>query len=96
MPAYWLARSRVNNPDGYKLYADAAGGILAKYGGKVLARGGKFQIMEGSDHFGRFVAVEFPTFEDAVNCFESEEYKAAAANRRDGSGEVEVVIVEGA
>jgi len=70
-------------------------GIIAKYGAKVLARGGKFQIMEGPEVFKRFVVLEFPSFESAVNCFESEEYKAAASNRRNGAGIVENVIVEG-
>lgn len=94
MPAYWVARSKINNPENYKKYTDLVPPILAKYGGKPLSRGGKFQIMEGPEHFERFVIVEFPTFEDAVACFESEEYQEAAAFRRDGSGEVETVIMD--
>jgi uncharacterized protein (DUF1330 family) len=63
MPAYWVARAKVNDPAGYKKYADQIPGILAKHGGKVLARGGRFQIMEGPEKFQRFVVIEFPTFE---------------------------------
>jgi uncharacterized protein (DUF1330 family) len=62
MPAYWVARSKVNDPAEYKKYADAVLAILAKYGGKPLARGGRFQVMEGSEKFQRFVVIEFPTF----------------------------------
>jgi uncharacterized protein (DUF1330 family) len=51
-------------------------------------------MMEGPDHFQRFVVVEFSTFEDAVACFESDEYQSAAEYRRDGSGEVETVILD--
>ncbi len=69
--------------------------IIAKYGGKVLARGGKFQIMEGPDKFNRFVVIEFPTFEQGVACFTSKEYDDAAAFRRSGAGEVETIMVEG-
>jgi uncharacterized protein (DUF1330 family) len=47
MPAYWVARSKINDPTEYKKYTDLVPGILARYGGKVLARGGRFQIMEG-------------------------------------------------
>src|SRR5262245_17102984 len=61
MPAYWVARSKVNDPVEYKKYTDLVPGIIAKYGGKVLARGGRFQIMEGPDKFHRFVVIEFPT-----------------------------------
>ncbi len=95
MPAYWIARSKVNDPVEYKKYADLVPPILAKYGGKALARGGRFQIMEGSEKFQRFVIIEFPTFEQGVACFSCDEYKKAAAFRRDGAGEVEIVILEG-
>jgi uncharacterized protein (DUF1330 family) len=95
MPAYWLARSRIDDWPQYKKYTDRVPGILAKYHGKVLARGGKFRIMEGPENFGRFVVIEFPTFEQAVACFESPEYQEAAGFRRAGGGIVENVIVEG-
>ena len=94
MPAYRLARSRIVDPVEYKKYTDRIPAILAKYGGKVLARGGRFQIMEGPDKYHRFVVVEFPTLEQGVACFKSREYEDAAAFRRNGAGEVETVIVE--
>lgn len=95
MPAYWVARARIDDPVEYKKYTDQVPGIIAKFGGKVLARGGRYQIMEGSEDFHRFVVIEFPTFEAGVNCFQSPEYVAAAAHRRSGAGIVENVIVEG-
>jgi uncharacterized protein (DUF1330 family) len=93
MPAYWVARSKINDPVEYKKYTDLVPGIIAKFGGKVLARGGRYQIMEGPDKFHRFV--EFPTFEQGVACFTSPEYDRAAAFRRNGAGEVETIMVEG-
>jgi len=95
MPAYWVARSRIVDPAEYKKYTDRIPAIFAKYGGRVLARGGRFQIMEGPDKFHRFVVVEFDTFEQGVACFQSPEYEEAAAFRRNGAGEVETVVVEG-
>ncbi|MGI9498486.1 MAG: DUF1330 domain-containing protein [Geminicoccaceae bacterium] len=95
MPAYWLARSKINDPVAYKKYTDRVPAILADYGGKVLARGGRFQILEGPEHFHRFVVIEFPGFEQAVACQQSAAYQEAAAFRKDGAGEVELVIVEG-
>ncbi len=95
MPAYWVARSRITDPVEYKKYTDLVPEIIAKFGGKVLARGGRYQIMEGPEHFHRFVVIEFPTFEQATACFTSPEYERAAAFRRNGAGEVENVIVEG-
>ncbi len=94
MPAYWLARSKINDPEVYKRYTDHVPSIMAKYGGKILARGGRFEILEGPEKFQRFVVIEFPTLEQAVACHKSPEYQAASAHRRSGAGEVELVILE--
>src|ERR671922_2282752 len=94
MSAYWVARSKINDPVEYKKYTDRVPAIIAKYGGKVLARGGKYRIMEGPEKFHRFVVIEFPTMDQGVACFQSPEYQEAAAFRRAGGGIVENVIVE--
>jgi uncharacterized protein (DUF1330 family) len=95
MSAYWIARSRIDDPVAYKKYTDLVPAIIKQYGGKVLARGGKHRIMEGPQTFQRFVVIEFPSLEQGVACFESKEYQAACAFRRAGGGIVENVIVEG-
>ena len=95
MPAYWVARSRIDDPAEYKKYTDLVPGVIDRFGGKVLARGGRYRVMEGPDKFHRFVVIEFPTFEQGVACFASPEYDAAAAFRRGGAGEVETVMVDG-
>ena len=95
MPAYWLARARVNDPVEYKKYTDRVPAILAKHGGKVLARGGRYQTLEGPEKFNRYVVIEFPTFEQGVACFNSKEYQDIAVfRRRNKAGENELVMVE--
>ena len=94
MPAYWVARAKITDPVQYKKYTDLVPAILTRHGGKVLARGGRFQIMEGPDTFHRFVVIEFPTMDQAVACFESPEYREASSFRKNGGGIVENVIVE--
>jgi len=94
MPAYWMARSRIDDPVEYKKYTDPLPALFARYGAKVLARGGRYQVMEGPHKFHRFVVVEFPAFEQALACFNSAEYQAAAAHRRNGGGEAEITVVE--
>ena len=95
MAAYWVARSKVNDRVEYKKYTDRVPGILKKFGGRVLARGGRFKILEGPEKFHRFVVIEFASLEQAVKCHQSPEYQEAAAFRMAGGGEVELVIVEG-
>lgn len=94
MTAYWLARARIVDPVEYKKYTDQVPDIIAKYGGKVLARGGAYKVLEGDVNFERHVVIEFPTLEQAEACFDSPEYRAAAAFRRGGAGINELVIVE--
>ncbi len=94
MPAYWIARSKINDPVEYKKYTDLVPGIIAKFGGKVLSRGAKYKINEGPEDFHRFVLIEFPTFDAGVACFDSPEYVKAAAFRRSGAGVVENVVLE--
>ena len=62
MTAYWVARSKVNDPEGYKRYTDLVPDILKKYGGKALSRGGDYKINEGPEYFNRFILIEFPIF----------------------------------
>jgi len=95
MTAYWLARSKIVDPVEYKKYTDLVPTILKKYQGKVLARGGEYEILEGSKQFERHVVVEFPSMERAIACHESKEYQDAAAYRLNGVGINELVIVDG-
>lgn len=95
MAAYWVAHAKIVDPVGYKKYTDLVPDILKKYGGKVLARGGRYEILEGPEQFERHVVVEFPSMEQAIACHSSEEYQDAAAYRLQGAGINELVIVEG-
>lgn len=94
MVAYWLARAKIVDPVDYKKYTDRVPEILAKHGAKVLARGGRYQVLEGTEAFERFVVVEFPSLEQAVACHQSQEYQEAARFRLGGAGINELVIVE--
>ncbi len=95
MPAYWLARSKIYNAVEYKRYTDLVPEIIGKYNGRVLARGGEHQHMEGSLYYQRHVIIEFPTYEEAVACHQSPEYQDARLFRLNGVGDNELVIVDG-
>jgi|TARA_B110000116_G_scaffold162123_1_gene140212 uncharacterized protein (DUF1330 family) len=95
MAAYWLARSKLYDSVEYKRYADLVPNIIAKYNGRVLARGGDHQHLEGSLYYQRHVIIEFPTFKEAVACHQSPEYQEARLFRLNGVGDNELVIVDG-
>ena len=95
MSAYWIARARVIDPERYWKYAQQVPAITARYGAKVLARGGEFETVEGRGDFTRFVILEFPSLEDALACYHSADYQAAREFRIHGAGEAEITLLQG-
>lgn len=93
MPAYWISRVHVTNPERYKKYTALAGPAVQKHGGKILARGGRQVILEGGD-FERSVVVRFDTVEQAVACYNSPEY-TEARSFAEGNAIRHMVAVEG-
>ncbi|OVZ57502.1 hypothetical protein CDO44_17210 [Pigmentiphaga sp. NML080357] len=94
MSAYWLARSRVIDPVRYLKYAEQVPAIIEKYGARVLSRGAPFVHVEGASHFTRFVVLEFPSLQHALDCYHSPEYQRARQHRLDGAGEAEITLLE--
>jgi uncharacterized protein (DUF1330 family) len=90
---YWVVRMDVKDPERYKDYAAANAAAFRKYGARFLVRGGAFENPEGSSR-ARNVVIEFPTYQAALDCWNSLEYKAAHAIRVPIS-EGDVVIVSG-
>lgn len=93
MSAYWIAHVDVTDAELYGEYAKLAGQAITEHGGRFLARGGKYQSFEGNSR-PRNVIVEFPCFDDALKCYNSDTYKRALtfAGR---SSDRDLLIVEG-
>ena len=73
---YWLSLYiKVENHDNLKKYAEIVTPIIKSYGGKPLVRGGKYETFEGSN-FVRTVVWEFPSYQKALECYNSKEYQA--------------------
>lgn len=89
---YWVAHVDVTEPEGYKAYVAADMAAFKKYGGRLLVRGGKFELLEGACR-SRTVVIEFPSYEAAVACYHSPEYQAAAAHRK-GRAEFDLIAIE--
>lgn len=94
MKAYWIAHVDVTDPEQYQQYTQRAPAAFALYGGRLLARGGRSQAMEGRDTPQRSVVIEFESYEQAVACYRSAEYQEACRFRQ-GVAKAEVIIVEG-
>jgi len=90
---YVIARVDVTHPEPYGQYAPGATEAVKKYGGKFLARGGRYEALEGEAR-ARNVVIEFESYEAARTYYYSAEYQAAKAKRA-GAAVAEFVLVEG-
>lgn len=94
MPAYLIADVDVTDPVQYEQYKKLAPPAIAQYGGRYLVRGGAHETMEGTWVPRRLVILEFPDMARARAFYESPEYAAARAARKNAATG-NFVIVEG-
>lgn len=93
MSAYWIAHVDVTDEAMYKKYAELATAAVEEHGGKFLARGGRYQSLEGNSR-PRNVVIEFPDMDAAQECYGSETYERAL-EYSSRSADRDMVIVDG-
>ena len=80
---YWISLyTKVENQENLKKYSEVAIPIIKNFGGVPIIRGGKHETFEGDD-FSRTVVWEFPSYEKAIECHNSREYKAGWSLAKD-------------
>jgi uncharacterized protein (DUF1330 family) len=90
---YWIARVDVRDAEKYKEYIAANAAAFKKFGARFIVRGGRFENPEGTSR-SRNVVIEFPSYQAALDCWHSPEYKHALAIRAPISTG-DLVIIEG-
>lgn len=94
MAAYLIAKVEVTDPEQYKQYIAATPGIIEKFGGRFIARGGETITLEGPEETRRVVLVEFPSLNQVKAFYNSEEYQAARKLRK-GAAIMYLIATEG-
>ena len=90
----WIAvYEKIENMETLKKYAVKATAAISKYSGKFIVRGGKNITLEGNQS-PRTVIVEFPSFEKAEKCYNSDDYQEAHHILK-GSVKRNLQIIEG-
>ena len=84
MAGMWIVQIDVTDPDGYAEYIEGSTKAVAAYDGAFIARGGRYSQMEGKE-YTRNVLIRFPTYERAVEAYESPEYQAIVDLAKDAS-----------
>jgi len=92
LKGYWIVHIDVTDAEGYKPYQDAASAAFSAFGARYLIRGGRQKIMEGRQR-SRCVVVEFPSYDAALSCYRSPEYKTAIELRA-GKADFDMVAIE--
>jgi len=90
--AYWIVHIDVTDPEGYKPYQGAASAAFSRFGARYLIQGGRYEITEGQAR-SRTVVVEFPSYDAALACYRSPEYRQAI-DLRAGKADFDMVIIE--
>ena len=92
--SYWVATYQtIESLEKLKKYAEVVTPVIKSFGGQALVRGGKYQILQG-DNFIRTVIWEFPSYQKAIECHESEKYQEGWSICRE-SVKRNLLIVEG-
>ena len=70
-----------------------ASGAFSVFGARYLVRGGRQEITEGRAR-SRTVVVEFPSYDAALACYRSPEYRKAI-DARAGKAQFDMLAIEG-
>jgi uncharacterized protein (DUF1330 family) len=95
MAAYVVGEIEVTDPATYEEYRKQVMAVVTKYGGRFIVRGGKVETLEGGWAPKRFVALEFPSVEQAQKWYRSPEYAPLIALRQKAS-RGKLILVDGA
>lgn len=92
MAGMWVVHIDVEDQERYAEYVERSTVAVAAHDGEFIARGGRYRQMEGRE-YPRNVLVRFPTYEKAVEAYESEQYQAIVGLAR-GASERSFTILE--
>lgn len=90
---YWIGRIDVHDAEAYKSYIETATPAYKEFGATFLVRGGECDPVEGPSR-ARNVVIEFPSYEAALACYNSDTYRKARAIRQQFA-EGELLIAKG-
>lgn len=90
---YWLVRADVTDAEQFGAYAAKTPDALSKFGGQFIVRAGGSMLAEGNMR-SRNSVIEFPSYQAAIDCWNSAEYQSAKTLRV-GAAELDIVIIEG-
>ena len=74
MSAYFIVQSTIKDEAQYQKYVQAVGPLIARFGGKLAARGAKVEVLEGEHDQRPVVMFEFPDMQAIQTFWSSPDY----------------------
>lgn len=94
MAAYLMVEVETTDEALMAEYRKHTPGLVARFGGRFIVRGGKTRTLEGSWTPSRVVVIEFPDFAAAERFYESADYKPVL-DMRLRAGKSKAILVDG-
>jgi uncharacterized protein (DUF1330 family) len=95
MATYVVGDIQITDPAAFQTHVPRALATIARFGGRVIAGGGKVDLLEGGPMPERIFIIEFPTADAARSWYGSDEYQAALKVRQ-SAAHGRVFLIEGA
>ena len=89
MPAYMVVQSTVSDDARFQEYRQAVVPFIASFGGKLVARGAKVDVLEGEHDTRPVVMFEFPSI-DAIHAFWNSPDYVPIKKIREGAATIDV------
>src|SRR6185312_6734243 len=94
MPTYIVGDIHITDLAAYQAHLPRALATIARFGGRVVAGGGKIDLLEGNPSPERIFIIEFPTADAARRWYQSDDYQEALKVRQSAS-HGRVFLIEG-
>lgn len=93
MAAYIIGEIQITDLDAYKRYTAQTPGVIKKYGGRFIVRGGNGEALEGPAP-NRVVVIEFPDRAAAKRFYDAPDYQEILKIRL-GASTGRLMLVDG-
>tara|TARA_B100000214_G_C23674394_1_gene493467 strand:- start:107 stop:448 length:342 start_codon:yes stop_codon:yes gene_type:complete len=92
---YWISTARIINQELFDEYVNQVVPWLKEVGGEIFAKDTAPQGKERTEDVNLAVICEFPSMREAVEAYESEEYKELSKLRKEATENSTFTIMEG-
>jgi uncharacterized protein (DUF1330 family) len=94
MSVYFAANIRIHNQKEYDIYLASVDDVFFKFNGKYLAVDDQPSVLEGEWSYTKAVLIQFPSEEDLLAWYESDEYQKILKHRLQGA-QCDAILIHG-